>query len=187
MVRQYIINQEWLYYTIQVIVGSIGAIISQIDPMLPMLEVFTFGVIIDVISAFRLSKRVKRLYPNSNSGKLQSRKLKKIFSLLLTVYVLVVFAHFIQEYVITQSVFLPNIVSGYFCFIQFWSVLENESSCNDSGWAKILQKFLVNKVSRHLDYDFSDDLEELAKKREEQINQELDKHYEDNSKKNIPG
>ena len=50
---------------------------------------------------------------------------------------------------------LANITAGAVCFWQLWSMLENESSCSDERWAKVLQKVLVDKTERHFDVDLS--------------------------------
>jgi hypothetical protein len=55
---------------------------------------------------------------------------------------------------------LTNIVAGAVCFWQVWSMLENESSCNNARWAKIAQRILVDKTERHFDID----LRELKEK-----------------------
>lgn len=54
------------------------------------------------------------------------------------------------------SVDLTKIAAGAICFWQIWSILENESSCSDAKWAKIAQKILVDKTSRHLNIDLTD-------------------------------
>jgi hypothetical protein len=51
---------------------------------------------------------------------------------------------------------LTKVAAGAICFWQLWSILENESSCNGAKWAKIMQKILVDKTSRHFDIDLSD-------------------------------
>ena len=54
------------------------------------------------------------------------------------------------------NLYLPNIVAGIFCFWNFWSILENESSLKDARWAKIMQRILVDKAERHFDIDLKD-------------------------------
>jgi len=48
---------------------------------------------------------------------------------------------------------LAQYVSAVYCLIQVTSMLENQSSCNDATWAKILQKVLADKTKRHLKID----------------------------------
>ena len=55
--------------------------------------------------------------------------------------------------VMFNGLYLANYVSLVFCFIQIWSILENESSMNDKPWAKIAQRIMVDKAERHFDID----------------------------------
>jgi hypothetical protein len=50
---------------------------------------------------------------------------------------------------------LPEIFAGIVIFWQLYSILENESSCNDAKWAKVLQKIMIDKTERHFDVDLS--------------------------------
>ena len=52
-----------------------------------------------------------------------------------------------------MAMMLPNIVAGTVCFWQIWSMLENESSCNDARWADVAQRIMVDKTERHFDID----------------------------------
>jgi hypothetical protein len=66
-------------------------------------------------------------------------------------------AYFIQVHITDGlPVDLTKVAAGAICFWQLWSILENESSCNGAKWAKIMQKILVDKTSRHFDIDLSD-------------------------------
>ena len=66
--------------------------------------------------------------------------------------------HYLMQRMITDKmpVDLTKVAAGAICFWQLWSILENESSCNGSKWAKILQRVLVDKTSRHFDIDLSE-------------------------------
>lgn len=76
---------------------------------------------------------------------------------LLKAYALIIMAFMIQQH-ITDSwpIDLTKVAAGAICFWQLWSILENESSCNGSKWARMLQKILVDKTSRHFDIDLSE-------------------------------
>ena len=68
----------------------------------------------------------------------------------------------IEIYVLKEpSLEVTKYVTALFCFIQLISILENESSCNEAWWARVLQKILSDKTKRHFDVDF--DIEELNK------------------------
>ncbi len=48
---------------------------------------------------------------------------------------------------------LGQYVAAMFVFCTAVSILENESSCKGATWARLLQKVLANKMSRHIDMD----------------------------------
>ena len=76
---------------------------------------------------------------------------------LIKIYVLIILASLIETYIFEgMHIKLTNIAAGAVCFWQLWSMLENESSCSDERWAKVLQKVLVDKTARHFDVDLSD-------------------------------
>lgn len=81
----------------------------------------------------------------------------RVFVTLIKVYALTVLAFLIETYIFEGlPVKLANIVAGAVCFRQVWSMLENESSCNDAKWAKIAQRILVDKTERHFEIDLSE-------------------------------
>lgn len=148
-------------------VTCVGALVGTVDPVLPMALIFTLAVLVDSFTAWRLSRRVRRMHPDANDGKFKSRHFGKVFHTLMLVYTLIWLCHLIQEHIFGGfSVALPNIVAGAACAWQLWSILENESSCNDAGWARFLQRFLVDKASRHFDFDIDKTMREI---RDEQI------------------
>lgn len=152
-------------------IASAGAILGLIAPVLPMILVFTFAVFVDCITAWRLSRRVRVKHPEANDGKFKSRHAGKVFNTLMLVYSLIWLGHLIQEHIIFGlSVALPNVIAGAACGWQLWSILENESSCNDAGWARFLQRFLVDKASRHFDFDIKDALREIRDEQRAQRN-----------------
>jgi hypothetical protein len=114
----------------------------------------------DCYTAWSLSRRARKVHPDkvSEDGKkFKSKHFGVVISTIIKAYFLIVMAYFIQIY-ITDSIpiELTKVAAGAICFWQLWSILENESSCNDAKWAKVLQKILVDKTSRHFDIDLSD-------------------------------
>ena len=63
------------------------------------------------------------------------------------------------------GIHLSNYVAAIFCLTQVVSILENESSCNGSTWAIVMQKILADKTERHLDIDINE-FKELKKQQE---------------------
>jgi hypothetical protein len=134
------------------------AVVAFLEPTLNFILICTFCVVLDCLSAWMLSRRVKKAFPDkTNKAKFESNYAKKILKTISEIYALILMAYLIDQYLVDfYDLHLPNIVSGIFCFIQFWSILENQSSCNGSKWAKLLQRIMVDKTERHFDVDLSD-------------------------------
>ena len=146
------------------IMGCMGAVAAFLHPTFPFILVCTFAVLLDCYTAWSLSHRVKKKFPGANDGKFKSNYAGRVFVTLTKVYALTILAFLIDTFIFPElHLHLPNIVAGTVCFWQVWSMLENESSCNDAKWAKIAQRILVDKTERHFDID----LHELKHKEEE--------------------
>ncbi len=137
------------------LVGGIAAVLLNTAIFL---VVCTIAICMDCYTAWALSKRVKNRYPKSNDGKFKSKYANKIFGTMAKIYSLILLAYLLDHYVLIMfdGLFLSNFVTGIFCAIQIWSMLENESSCNGSRWAKVMQRIMVDKASRHFDIDLSE-------------------------------
>lgn len=135
-----------------------GGVMSIIAPTLPFAIICTIAVLFDCYTAWSLSRRVKAKYPGTNDGKFKSHYAGRVVVTLIKVYALLVLVHLIDAYIVPGqfTLALPNIVAGAVCFWQIWSMLENESSCNDAKWAKIAQRIMVDKTERHFDIDLSE-------------------------------
>jgi hypothetical protein len=139
------------------ILGFTGSVIAYLKPTFPFVLICTLAVLYDCYTAFKLSKRVSKNYPGASDGKFKTDYAKRIFSTILNIYALIILAYLIENEIITfAELHLHNIVAGIFCFVQIWSILENESSENNNRWAKVLQKFMVNKAERHFDIDLTE-------------------------------
>ena len=136
------------------LMGCFGAIAAFLHPTIPFILICTLAVLFDCYTAWSLSKRVKKKYPGANDGKFKSKDAGRVFATLIKVYALTVLAFLVDTFIFPDlAMHLPNIVAGTVCFWQVWSMLENESSCNDAKWAKIAQRILVDKTERHFDID----------------------------------
>ena len=146
------------------ILGIIGASIAVIKPTFPFILVCTLAVLADCYTAWALSRRVKKRFPQANDGKFKSSYAGRVFVTLIKIYTLTILVHLIDVIVFSEvSLHLPQIVAGMVCFWQIWSMLENESSCNDAKWAKIAQRIMVDKTERHFDIDLHELKEEEEK------------------------
>ena len=143
------------------IMGVMGACVAMIRPTFPFILVCTLAVLADCYTAWSLSRRVKKRFPGANDGKFKSNYAGRVFVTLIKVYSLTILVHLIDAMVFPEIAFhLPQVVAGAVCFWQIWSMLENESSCNDAKWAKIAQRIMVDKTERHFDIDLHELKEE---------------------------
>lgn len=144
--------------------STFGALVALLQPTVPFIIICTIAIFFDCYTAWSLSRRVKRKYPGANDGKFKSRDAGRVFVTLIKVYALTILAYLIQIFILEGlPIKLANIVAAAVCFWQVWSMLENESSCNDAKWAKIAQRILVDKTERHFDID----LRELKENKED--------------------
>lgn len=133
-----------------------GMVLAILEPTVPYIIVCTIAVFFDCYTAWSLSHRVKKKFPGANDGKFKSNYAGRVFVTLIKIYAIIVLAFLIDKYVLIDfSLHLPNIIAGAICFWQLWSILENESSCNESSWAKVAQRVLIDKTERHFDIDLS--------------------------------
>ena len=147
-----------------------GAVFAFLEPTLPYMLICTMVIFADCYTAWQLDKRVKAKYGSQapkDSGKFRSSNAGRVIHTLIKVYVLIILAFFINLYITSGlGVDMTKVAAGAVCFWQIWSILENESSCNDAAWARVAQKVLVDKTERHLGLDLSS-LKELNKKNDE--------------------
>jgi hypothetical protein len=149
------------------VIGGFGAALAFLAPTIPFILICTFAILCDCYTAWALSRRVKKKYPGANDGKFKSNYAGRVFLTLLKVYALIVLVFLIENFIFEGlPVKLANVIAGAVCFWQIWSMLENESSCNDAKWAKIAQRILVDKTERHFDID----LHELKNTKNENTN-----------------
>ena len=161
MLSIYLIMNELLRTSIahcgKYCISTIGAVVALLQPTLPFIVICTIAILCDCYTAWSLSRRVKKKYPGANDGKFKSNYAGRVFVTLIKVYALTVLAFLIETYIFEGlPVKLANIVAGAVCFWQVWSMVENESSCNDAKWAKIAQRILVDKTERHFEIDLSE-------------------------------
>lgn len=138
---------------------AFGAVCTALAPTLPYIILCTCAVLADCLSAWMLARRVKKAYPaeaDRETGKFKSYHFGKTIWTLLCVYMLLIFAYFLDMYITSTLPFNAlKVAAGAVIFWQAWSILENASSCNGAKWAKILQQIMVDKTERHLDIDLS--------------------------------
>lgn len=141
----------------RVIMAILSAVFTIIEPALPYLMICTGFIFLDCYSAYRLAQRVRKAHPEKASGKLRSEKMRHIFRTLIEVYSVVLLVYFAQIHIASELPFnITKLVAGAVCGWQFWSFLENTSSCNGPTWAKLAKNIFVDKTERHFDIHISE-------------------------------
>lgn len=139
---------------------ALGALLAMLEPTLPYILICTLMILADCYTAWSLSRRARKAYPNrvsSNGRKFKSHHFGAVILTVLKAWLLIILSFLIQCHITdSMPIDLTKIAAGAVCFWQFWSILENESSCNGSKWASVLQKILVDKTSRHFDIDLKE-------------------------------
>lgn len=136
------------------LMSLISALFAIIEPALPYFLICTGFVALDCYSAWQLARRVKVKYPDKASGKFLSEKMGHVFRTLSEICAVLLLVHFAQVYIANDMpVNFTKIVAGAICGWQFWSYLENSSSCNGAKWAKTAKKIFIDKTERHFDID----------------------------------
>lgn len=142
------------------IFATIGATIAILEPAFPYILICTLMILADCYTAWSLSRRARKAYPNrvSNDGKkFKSHHFGAVILTIIKAWALIIMSYLIQRYIIYgMPIDLTKVAAGAICFWQLWSILENESSCNGAKWATILQRTLVDKTSRHFDIDLNE-------------------------------
>ena len=161
---------------------AIGAsAILYVEPTLNFFYGIVVVITIDCFSAYNLNRRIKKKFPNYATGKLESKKALKVIYTIGKVYGVILIIWFIEKNILKDLSFdVTKYVAALFCFIELISVLENESSCNNAWWARLLQKVLMDKTKRHFDIDI--DIDQLKKEQEEEDNKKYGKTKEKEEK-----
>lgn len=140
-----------------------GILWVYLEPTLPYALICVLAVFIDFITAWRLNRRIRIKYPNAGAdGKLKSQHMSKMIADLLIVWLCIILANVVDNHLLAHlgGLHLGQYVAAIFVLCTAVSILENESSCNGSTWAKLLQKVVADKVSRHIDVN-KEELEKI--------------------------
>lgn len=165
---------DWL---VKLAFAILGGILAWIEPLQEVMYVVFASIVLDVVTAYLLNRRVAGKYKGVSHGKIQSQRLKSLGRTTIAIFAIILLSHGIDKYCFVMfDLKLPYLVASAFCMIQLVSCLENISSCNDAKWAKLLQKILVDKTARHFDMSAGDFIKEVqdAKKENETKNNKED-------------
>jgi hypothetical protein len=147
------IKAHFLQYISSAIGGLLLAIGTSIDYFIPCL----LAIALDVFTAYMLSRRVHKKYPNNCEGKFKSEYKHRVMITLGVMFIVIILAaHVDMKIRLSDDQLAVRFTMGAFLFYECWSCLENWSSENDEPIAKALQRIMVNKAERHLDVPLSD-------------------------------
>lgn len=150
---QFTIGQKMMQWLTSIVAGFIVAVETSIDFFVPCL----IAVILDVISAYALGRRVHKKYPDKSDGKFKSEYKWRILATMIIAWLCIILSSYVDINVRHSGDGLSvRFAVAVFLFYELWSCLENWSSENEKPIAKAMQRIMVNKVERHLNVPLSD-------------------------------
>lgn len=145
--------QKLTQWITSIVAGLLVAVETSIDFFVPCF----IAVILDVISAFFLCRRVHAKYPDKSDGKFKSEYKWRILATMIIAWLCIILASYVDVNVRHSDDGLAvRFAVAVFLFYELWSCLENWSSENDKPIAKAMQRIMVNKAERHLNVPLSD-------------------------------
>lgn len=125
-------------------------------------------IVIDVLSAYMLGRRVHRKYPDRADGKFKSEyKFRILFTFIIFMLAMMA-GHIVDIHIIQNGIKAQAFVVWVFIFYECWSIGENWSSENDSLLARVMQKVMVNKADRHFNLGIKEAIEEAKEELQEE-------------------
>ena len=139
--------------------GLVGWMIGEFKPAFLLTVVVVVFILYVAWTAFKLDKRVRTAYPDKTQrkqAKFTSFAFGKVVKQTIPKRLMLIILAFLAEHWVFIHVTIPlsYVVTGAICFEQFWSILQNESSCrpeSESRFWKLMQQVMVDKTERHLD------------------------------------
>lgn len=131
---------------------TLGSLAAATLTTVPFAFVLLFAIVLDCLSAFDLSRRLRKKHPDEVTGKFRSEYALRMLKTFLEMYGVILLVHFVEVYVLPMHQWhMANYVAAFLCGVELWSVLENRSTENPKSWARLLQRFMVSKAERHFD------------------------------------
>lgn len=137
--------------------------IGEFKPAFPLAVVVVVFILYVAWTAFKLDKRVRTAYPDKTQrkqAKFTSFAFGKVVKQTIPKHLMLIILAFLEEHWVFIHVTIPlsYVVTGAICFEQFWSILQNESSCrpeSESRFWKLMQQIMVDKTECHLDVNLN--------------------------------
>lgn len=143
--------------------GLVGWMIGEFKPAFPLAVVVVVFILYVAWTAFKLDKRVRTAYPDKTQrkqAKFTSFAFGKVVKQTIQKRLMLIILAFLAEHWVFIHVTIPlsYVVTGAICFEQFWSILQNESSCrpeSESRFWKLMQQIMVDKTECYLDVNLN--------------------------------
>ena len=143
--------------------GLVGWMIGEFKPAFLLTVVVVVFILYVAWTAFKLDKRVRTAYPDKTQrkqAKFTSFAFGKVVKQTIPKHLMLIILAFLEEHWVFIHVTIPlsYVVTGAICFEQFWSILQNESSCrteSESRFWKLMQQIMVDKTECHLDVNLN--------------------------------
>lgn len=143
--------------------GLVGWMIGEFKPAFPLGVVVVVFILYVAWTAFKLDKRVRTAYADKTQrkqAKFTSFAFGKVVKQTIPKHLMLIILAFLEEHWVFIHVTIPlsYVVTGAICFEQFWSILQNESSCrpeSESRFWKLMQQIMVDKTECHLDVNLN--------------------------------
>lgn len=136
------------------LVGGLGAAIEGTIQFFPLCVA---AILLDVLSALALGKRMHRKDPTRYDGKFKSNYKYRVMLTFFILFIVLIAAYYVDTLVLPnneQDAVRYSMVA--FLIYQGWSIAENCSSESNSRWAQALQRVMINKAERHLNVEIKD-------------------------------
>ena len=147
------IGYKLLQYVTSIFGGLLLAFETSLDYFVPCF----LAIMLDVFTAYMLSRRVHKKHPEHSDGKFKSEYKYRVMITLIVVFVVLLLAAYVDMKVrMATDQLAVRWAMGVFLFYEGWSCLENWSSENNQPFAKALQRIMVNKAERHLNVPLKD-------------------------------
>lgn len=151
------LKMRFIYKLTQYVSSLFGGFMLAFETSIDFFVPCLIAVLLDVISAYFLGRRVHQKHPKHSDGKFKSEYKRRIVFTMIIVWLAIILANYVDILVRCSSDKLAvRYTVAVFLFYEIWSCLENWSSENDQPLARALQRIMVNKAERHLNVPLSD-------------------------------
>ncbi len=167
--------QTLIPYVTRFLAAICGLVWCYVEPSLDYIAVCFFALVLDCYTAWRCNRRIYSRYREAikkdprckMDGKLRSKKMAKMVQDFSVLIMAIFLATFVDSVILDwqNPLHLANYLAALYCGVQFVSILENESTCNGAGWARVMQKLVADKTERH----FNVKLKDLMREDEDEI------------------